>query len=192
LKGYLDNLNIKYTVNDRIVRGLDYYTKTVFEFVSDDVGTQGTICGGGRYDGLVSQFGGGSVPGIGFAMGVERLIMLLSAEGTRSLKEKRPLLFIASAGDEARKYSSRLSCVLRAKDISCENDVMDRSLKAQMKFADKIGAVYVVVIGDEEIKSGIAELKDMQMGGTQNIRLDDIYNGLMKLEGTKCSMTSKE
>lgn len=182
LKSYLDNLSVDYIVNGRIVRGLDYYTKTVFEFVSDNVGTQGTICAGGRYDDLVSTFNGKDVPGVGFALGVERLLMQAEAENIFLDRGKDPLIYIASIGDDAKKFASKLSCGLRAAGIYSENDSIGRSLKAQMKYANKINSGYVMVIGDDEILKNKASLKNMKTGDEKEVEIDGMINELYKLE----------
>jgi histidyl-tRNA synthetase len=182
LKKYLDNLQIRYRVNKHIVRGLDYYTKTVFEFVSDDVGTQGTICGGGRYDDLIDRFGGGDIPGTGFALGVERLLMQADAENVGIGEEKSPSIFIASVGNEAKLYASKLCLELRKEGVFAECDTMERSIRAQLKYADKIGASYVLVIGDDELGSGSADLKEMAAGESRKILLSDIHKEIMKME----------
>lgn len=177
LRHQLDILGIQYTINPRIVRGLDYYTRTVFEFISEHVGTQGTICGGGRYDGLVEALGGPKTPGIGFALGVERLLMELSAQSI-PLPQPRPArLFIAIAGqceDEARILCYRL----RQAGFYVETDLMGRSLRAQMKYADKSGAQAVLVLGDDEVKSGIGRLRDLKSGEETCVRLDQLEQSL--------------
>jgi len=180
LKGGLDNLGINYTVDKNIVRGLDYYTKTVFEFVSNNVGTQGTICGGGRYDGLVEACGGTSTPGIGFAMGIERLLLEMDSQGIIVPENKGMDIFIATIGENADKYAERLVYQLRYHGISAEKDLMGRSLKAQMKYADKIGAKYTVVLGDDEVESNKAVLKNMKTGEQKDVSLDSILDRLSK------------
>ena len=150
LKKRLDALGIAYTVNPRIVRGLDYYTKTVFEFVSGDIGAQSTVCGGGRYDGLIKSLGGADQPGIGYAMGVERLLMVLEAQGIEIPKPNPCDLYIASMGEAASVFAMKLASDLRSEGFAAESDLIGRSLKAQMKYADKIGAKYSMVIGDNE------------------------------------------
>jgi histidyl-tRNA synthetase len=180
LKMGLSNLGIRYKVDKGIVRGLDYYTKTVFEFVSENVGTQGTICGGGRYDGLVETCGGPSVPGIGFALGVERLLMEMDSQGVE-LPEHAPMeLYIASMGDKAASYALQLTYKLRQANISADCDHMNRSLKAQLKYADKKGFKYLVVIGDREIESNKAVLKNMLTGESKDISLDSILDRMKK------------
>jgi histidyl-tRNA synthetase len=165
LKSILDCLDIAYEVNPYIVRGLDYYTKTVFEFISKDIGAQGTVCGGGRYNNLVEQMGGKSVPAIGFGMGLERLIMVMEELGL-SLGEDTPCkVYIAPLGEEQRKHALNIAMALRRNNISAETDYMGRSLKAQMKYADKKGYEYVLVLGEDEIIKGKGVLKNMRHKG---------------------------
>lgn len=156
----LDALGLDYIIDRQIVRGLDYYTRTVFEFVSENVGTQGTICGGGRYDGLIAAVGGPSTPGIGFALGVERLLMELAAQNI-ALPAAPPLtLYLAilgATGEQARALCFKL----RQSGIRVETDLLDRSLKAQMKYAGKCGAQYILVLGEDEAKSGRAKLRSL-------------------------------
>lgn len=166
LKQSLDALEIKYTVNPMIVRGLDYYVRTVFEFISDDIGAQSTVCGGGRYDGLVEQLDGPKLCGIGFGMGLTRLILALKAleeKGVATLPENaKPKVYIAPMGEKAAIYALKTAEALRREGIYAECDICSRSLKAQMKYADKTGAEYVVVVGDNEIETGKALLKNMR------------------------------
>ena len=172
VKKRLEVLSIPYTVDPTIVRGLDYYTKTVFEFVSKNIGAQGTVCGGGRYDGLVSEIGGAETPALGFAIGLERLLLLIDACGIEIEKPNSCDIFLATLGETASIKATELVCKLREKGIFAENDIMGRSLKAQMKYADKIGAKYCVVIGDDEISNNKATLKNMSNGETQTVALD--------------------
>ncbi len=162
LKQSLEALEIPYTVDPRIVRGLDYYTKTVFEFVSENVGTQGTICGGGRYDGLVEMMGGPSLPGIGFAMGEERLLMEMEAQGV--LPDARPeaMLYIAAMGDQAWQQAQIIAQELRYAGIAAQYELCGRSLKAQMKYAGKSGAHFVMVLGDQELEEQRASVRSLQ------------------------------
>jgi len=178
LKAGLNNLKINYNVDKSIVRGLDYYTRTVFEFVSSNVGTQGTICGGGRYDGLVEICGGSPTPGIGFALGVERLILEMDSQNISILEPEGIYIFIAAIGEKADSYAERLVYQLRENGISAEKDVMNRSLKAQMKYADKLGVTYTVVLGDNEIESNKAVLKNMKSGEQKDVSLDSILDRL--------------
>ncbi len=172
LKKRLDALGIAYTVNPRIVRGLDYYTKTVFEFVSGDIGAQSTVCGGGRYDGLIKSLGGADQPGIGYAMGVERLLMVLEAQGIEIPKPNPCDLYIASMGENASVFAMKLASDLRSEGFAAESDLIGRSLKAQMKYADKIGAKYSMVIGDNELAEGRAKVKNMSTGETADLDLN--------------------
>jgi histidyl-tRNA synthetase len=183
LKTGLDNLGIAYKVDGGIVRGLDYYTKTVFEFISENVGTQGTICGGGRYDGLVEICGGGHVPGIGFALGVERLLMELESQGTQIAEPPVMDIYIATLGDKAAGFAQQLVYKLRSFGVGAETDLMARSLKAQMKYADKKGFLYTIVLGDNEIDNNKAVLKDMRTGEQKDVSLDSIAD---RLKNQKC------
>lgn len=177
-KSGLDNLGIKYNIDKNIVRGLDYYTKSVFEFISKNVGAQGTICAGGRYDGLVEACGGTATPGIGFAMGIERLLMEMESQGIDIPEPVKAAVFVASIGDAASNYAGKLVYKLRNSGIAAEKDLMGRSLKAQMKYADKIGAQYTVVLGEDEIKNNKAVLKNMKNGGQKEIVLDTLVDEL--------------
>jgi len=174
LKYLLNKMGIKFNINPRIVRGLDYYTKTVFEFISKDIGAQGTVCGGGRYDGLIEEMGGQPTPGLGFGMGIERLISVMENAGFQFAEEKKPDLFISAIGKEAREKAVILTQDLRKKGFFVQFDLIDRSVKAQMKFADKIGAKNVIVIGGNEIESGKAKIKNMETGEEKDISLDSI------------------
>ena len=166
LQQSLTALEIPYTVDPKIVRGLDYYVRTVFEFISEDIGAQSTVCGGGRYDGLVEQLDGPKLCGIGFGMGLTRLALALktlAAEGKTELPvNASPVLYIAPMGEKAAVYALAAVEKLRNKGIYAECDIASRSLKAQMKYADKIGAEYVLVVGDNELESGKALLKNMR------------------------------
>lgn len=174
VKKYLEAAGMEYNVDPTIVRGLDYYTKTVFEFKTELPGTQGTVCGGGRYDGLIEELGGSSIPGIGFAMGVERIILAMEAAGVMPEFDTSPELFVATLGEKADVYSMKLINDLRGEDVSVVRDYLGRSLKAQMKYADKTGAKYTVVLGDTEIEEGKAKLKNMHTGEEVFIELSDI------------------
>lgn len=179
VKAGLDNIGIAYVENPTIVRGLDYYTRTVFEFVHTGAGAQGVVCGGGRYDGLVEQLGGKPTPGIGFGMGLERLLMVMEAEGVAIPADRTPDLYLCSMGDAARALAERLAAAQRARGLWAETDVMGRGLKPQMKYANKIGAQYVVVLGEDEVASGSARLKRMADGAEIEISLDALaQNGL--------------
>ncbi len=164
VKSLLDIAGVEYAVDTGIVRGLDYYTRTVFEFVSENIGAQGTVCGGGRYDGLISQLGGNDVPGIGFAMGIERLLLLLENTGVQIPNDSKVKVYLAPMGEEESKKAFELANSLRLCGISCDFDHMNRGIKAQFKYADKIGAEYVGVIGSNELNEGIVKIKKMADG----------------------------
>lgn len=175
VKRLLDNAGVKYVVNPKIVRGLDYYTRTVFEFVTNSLGAQGTVCGGGRYDGLIEELGGQSLPSLGFALGIERLLALLDAEGVEIPKPDECGLYIAVMGDSAQAKAFDLLGQVRSCSIHAETDIVGRSLRAQMKYADKIGAKFSLVLGDNEIAENKAELKNMETGEKRKINLDSRF-----------------
>lgn len=179
LKKGLDNLGIAYNVDKNIVRGLDYYTKTVFEFISENVGTQGTICGGGRYDGLVGACGGPSTPAVGFAIGIERLLMEMESQGVYIPPQKEIEIYIAAIGEAADTFAEKLVYDLRARQIPAEKDLLQKSLKAQMKYADKIGAKFTVVLGEDEVNNNRAVLKNMKTGEQSEISLDKIHEEII-------------
>lgn len=175
VKKALDEMNVKYTINPRIVRGLDYYTNTVFEFISDSCGAQGTVCGGGRYNGLVEEIGGRSVAALGFAMGLERILMVMDAQNADYEPAKRCDLFIAGTDENASSYALSLVRQLREYGFWAECDIVGRGLKAQMKYADKIGAAFSMVIGENEIQAGKAELKNMKTGEKMTVNIGDKF-----------------
>ncbi|WP_178668467.1 histidine--tRNA ligase [uncultured Eubacterium sp.] len=176
-KSYLDASNIEYIVNPQIVRGLDYYTKTVFEFVSDSIGSQGTVCGGGRYDGLIEELGGQHTPSLGFGMGLERLHLVMEAQGCEFPEPSRPDLFIVAMGDKATLKAIEIAKDMRDEGYSVVYDLNGRSLRAQMKYADKCNAKYNVVIGDNEVDTKTATLKDMATGEQSEISLETFVSG---------------
>ncbi len=175
VKSYLDCAGVEYTVNPTIVRGLDYYTKTVFEFVTDYIGAQGTVCGGGRYDGLIEELGGKHVPSLGFAMGMERLLMLMEKQGIEIPAPSPCDLYIAPLGEEAKKKAFALVGKVRESGLFAETDVVSRGLRAQMKYADKIGARFSIVLGDDEITKGEAVVKNMETGQQTKISLNEDF-----------------
>lgn len=177
LKKYLTNMGIEYKVNPKIVRGLDYYTKTVFEFVTTEIGAQGTVCGGGRYDGLIEQLGGQHTPALGFGMGIERLLLVMDKQNCRFLEPKKCDVYFATMGDAALEEAMKLTSQLREFGYFAEYDLMGRGIKAQMKYANKTGAVYTIVLGDNEISDGKAKLKDMESGEEKEILLNDKFVG---------------
>lgn len=181
VKSYLDAANIEYIVNPQIVRGLDYYTKTVFEFVSDAIGSQGTVCGGGRYDGLLEELGGQHTPSLGFGMGLERLQLVMEAQGCNFPEPSRPDLFIVAMGEKATLKAVEIAKDMRDEGFSVVYDLNGRSLRAQMKYADKLGAKFNVVIGDNEVENKVVTLKDMATGESSEINLDTFVNGFYSI-----------
>ena len=175
VKTYLETAGINYQVNPTIVRGLDYYTKTVFEFVSDAIGSQGTVCGGGRYDGLIEELGGQHLPSLGYAMGIERLLMVMENQGIEILAPEPCALYIAGLGDKAQLKAFELIGAVRSCGLSAETDVVGRGLRAQMKYADKIGARFSMVIGDNELDENKAKLKNMENGEQTELALDSSF-----------------
>ena len=173
----LKALDIPFTVNSGIVRGLDYYTRTVFEFVSTDIGAQGTVCGGGRYNHLVEEVGGKPTPAAGFGLGLERLLLVLENTNNLRAEEKGIDVYVAPLGERASDESQAICQQLRQAGLSAETDLMGRSLKAQMKYADKINAHYVAIIGDDELDQGVATVKNMKEGESKQITLDDLKKG---------------
>lgn len=172
---YLDAAGVEYTVNPTIVRGLDYYTKTVFEFVTDFIGAQGTVCGGGRYDGLIEELGGKHLPSLGFAMGIERLLMLMDKQGIEIPQPSTCDLYVAVMGESASLKSFEIIKAVRSCGLIAETDIVGRGLRAQMKYADKIGAKFSMVLGDNEIEQGKAVIKNMSSGEQTEIVLDDTF-----------------
>lgn len=173
VKSFLDSQGVKYTVNPTIVRGLDYYTKTVFEFVTDCIGAQGTVCGGGRYDGLIEELGGKHMPSLGFAMGIERLLMVMDSMQIEIPDFDECTLYVASMGDKAKIKAFELVNLIRTCGMTAETDVVGRGLRAQMKYADKIGAKYSIVLGDNELCENKAKAKNMESGETAELPLGE-------------------
>lgn len=174
VKEELTALDIPFIVNSKIVRGLDYYTRTVFEFVSDEIGAQGTVCGGGRYNHLVEEVGGKPTPAAGFGLGLERLLMVLENSGKLKAEDASTAVYIAPLDESAFQKALTLVKELRAKGISTETDLMERSAKSQLKYADKLGARYVIVIGENEIASGKADVKKMSDGSVENVDINKL------------------
>ncbi len=164
VKNYLEVAEIDYIVNPQIVRGLDYYSRTVFEFVSKHLGAQSTVCGGGRYDGLVEEIGGNPTPALGFGAGIDRIVLAMEEKGVEFTPPVGCEVYVASIGEKALEKSLSIAKNLRESGVSADYDICGRGLKAQMKYADKIGAKYTLVLGDNEIETGEAELKNMQSG----------------------------
>lgn len=171
----LDDLKISYNIDGRLVRGLDYYTKTAFEITSTALGSQDALAGGGRYDLLVEELGGKPTPGVGFAAGIERLIMVLEKTGKAPTDESGPVLFLVTLDESSLSRAFVEACKLRTRGISVELDYLGRSVKAQMREANRQRARYVIVLGENELKSGTAKLKDMQSGKETEIPLKKIH-----------------
>ena len=179
LKGYLKALGIDYEIDARIVRGLDYYTKTVFEIITDSPdGTPLTVCGGGRYDGLVEELGGPATPGIGWGMGIERMIMVQDMRGCAPEEPQMLDAFVITLGDEARLEGVKLVSQLRARGVKADLDHAARSMKAQFKYAGKIGVKKVVVIAGDELKKGVVKLRDMDASSEAEVAKDEIVEAL--------------
>lgn len=180
LKKRLDVLGVPYKVNPHIVRGLDYYTRTVFEFITEGIGAQSTVCAGGRYDGLVEQIGGPKLSGIGFAAGINRLVLSMQNGSNYTEEQKNVDLYVANLGEKASVFAVDLCEKIRAADLSAECDIVGRSLKAQMKYANKIHAKYTLIIGDGEYESKTAQLRNMQSGEQSEVNIDN-YTELMRI-----------
>ena len=179
LKGYLDGMGISYEIDPRIVRGLDYYTKTVFEIITETPNGNLTVCGGGRYDGLVEELGGPATPGIGFGMGVERMIMV---QDMRGIAPEAPALydaFVVTMGDDARTEGIRLVSELRAAGLRADVDHAARSMKAQFKYANKVGVRKVIVIAGDELAKGVVKLRDMAESTETEIARDSVVAALL-------------
>ena len=183
LKNYLDHLEIPYKVNPKLVRGLDYYNQTVFEWVSNELGSQGTICGGGRYDGLVEKMGGNPTPAIGFAMGLERIALLIH-DKSKQLISDRPHLYFLSMGESAHFESMKISRQILEvmPNITITNDITIGTLKSQMKKANKSGADYALILGEEELAKNVLGLKPLKgQGVQQSIELEGIIQHLQEI-----------
>ena len=179
LQEYLREMDIKFVVDKTIVRGLDYYRKTAFEIISNDIGSQSTVCGGGRYDGLVEQLGGPKgISGIGFGLGAERLLLTLENNNIEIKNPKATDIYIATIGDAAKTKSFSLIKSLRDNHISADIDHLGKSLKAQFKYSDKINAKYTIVIGDDELANDAATLKNMQTSEQTTVKLSELVNEL--------------
>jgi len=176
----LDSMGIEYVINPRIVRGLDYYTKTAFEFVSTSIGSQGTVCGGGRYDDLVEELGGPPIPGVGFGLGIERLLMLMDANGYEIPQPEPVEAFIAVMGDAAKAEGLKILRELHKKGIKAEMDTLGRNIKGQFKYAARLNSKYTIVIGDDEMAKGIVQIKDMDKHEQREVKLDELVDELTK------------
>lgn len=181
VKSLLESAGVEYKINPQIVRGLDYYTKTVFEIVSNSIGAQGTVLGGGRYDGLVEDLGGQNVSGIGFASGIERLLLVMENTGVEIENDTRVKVYFAPMGEDAKDVAFSLCNSVRQSGISAETDHMNRGIKAQFKYADKIKAEFVAVLGSNEISEGKVKVKKMATGEETPLDLNDFVNQFKKL-----------
>lgn len=178
-----DNLNamgIEFVIDPTIVRGLDYYTKTAFEFVTTSIGAQGTVCGGGRYDHLIEEIGGPPIPGVGFGLGIERLIMLMENNDVEFPDESGVDVFVAVMGAEAKKYGLKLCRELRNKGAAAQMDSLARNIKGQFKYADRLNAKYTVVIGDNELAEGVAQVKVMAKSEQHQVKFENLVEELLK------------
>lgn len=180
LKKNLDAMGIEYIVDPGIVRGLDYYTKTAFEFVSNKIGAQGTVCGGGRYDNLIELIGGPPIPGVGFGMGIERLLMLMEATGKEIPAPQNLDVFIAVMGERAKLFGLKLMRDLRKQGVKAEMDSLGRNIKGQFKYADRLEAKYTVVIGDNELDQNLVSIKNMGTSEQKQVPLQDILKEIVE------------
>ncbi|MDD3168397.1 MAG: histidine--tRNA ligase [Eubacteriales bacterium] len=180
LKKNLDAMEIKYIVDSGIVRGLDYYTKTAFEFVSNRIGAQGTVCGGGRYDHLIELIGGPPIPGVGFGLGIERLLMILEATGNEIPVPENLDVFIAVMGERAKMFGLKLLRELRKQGIKAEMDSLGRNIKGQFKYADRLESNYTIIIGDNELDQNSVSIKNMKTSEQKQVPLQDIVKEIIK------------
>ena len=181
LKADLDAIGIEYIVDPGIVRGLDYYTKTAFEFISGKLGAQSTVCGGGRYDHLSETLGGPPIPGVGFGLGIERLLLTMEESGIDIPEPEGADAFIAFIGEEPRKKALELTSKLRREGLSIAMDPMGRNMKGQFKYADRLNARYTIVIGDDELAAGEVTMKEMATSSQSRVAFDDIENILFEV-----------
>ena len=180
VRSLLTQAGVAHTVDPSIVRGLDYYSRTVFEFVSAAAGAQGTVLGGGRYDTLLEQMDGKAVPAVGFAAGMERLLLVMESEGKLPAPEEGVDCYLAGMDAPSRERAFLLANELRRQGVSCETDLMERSVKAQFKYADKTGARFVAVLGERELLEGAAEVKDMKTSSSERVKLEELANYIQR------------
>ncbi|MGB5824182.1 MAG: histidine--tRNA ligase [Proteocatella sp.] len=181
LKESLDLMGLNYIIDPYIVRGLDYYTDTAFEIVSNDIGSQSTVCGGGRYNGLVEQLEGPVTPGIGFGLGIERLLLVMESLGVEFPKEDGMDLFVLALGDVADRISTKIIYELRKNAISCDKDHLKRSMKAQFKYSDKLNTKYTAIIGENEIANNVVVLKEMSTSTQTNMNLETFIENFITM-----------
>ena len=175
----LTSMGVEFVVNPGIVRGLDYYTKTAFEFVTTSIGAQGTVCGGGRYDHLMEELGGPPIPGVGFGLGIERLLLTMEANGIEIPEPDTTEVFIAVMGDEAKAFGLKLLHQLRQKGVRAEMDSLARNIKGQFKYANRIHAKKTVVIGENELAEKKVSIKDMATSEQREVDMDNILQELI-------------
>lgn len=180
LKKNLDAMEIEYIVDSGIVRGLDYYTKTAFEFVSNRIGAQGTVCGGGRYDHLIELIGGPPIPGVGFGLGIERLLMILEATGNKIPEPENLDVFIAVMGDRAKMFGLKLMRDLRNQGVKVEMDSLGRNIKGQFKYSDRLESKYTIIIGDNELDQNMVSIKNMETSEQKQVPLQDIRKEIVE------------
>jgi histidyl-tRNA synthetase len=174
VQAMLKNIDIPFVIDPKIVRGLDYYSRTVFEFISSDLGAQSTVCGGGRYDDLVQNSGGNQTGGVGFGLGLERLIMIMEKQD-KMLKAKNCVdVFVGHIGEKGLLRSQSLVFKLRQNSISAESDLLNRTVKGQLKYSNKIGSKYTIIIGENEIETDIVTIKNMNNGEQKQLPLNDV------------------
>ncbi len=181
VQSYLSAAGIKFSINPKIVRGLDYYTKTVFEFVNESIGAQSTVCGGGRYDGLIEELGGQATPSLGFALGIERLLILMENQKCEFPQEEKPDMFLIAVGVAAQTECANIAIKMRNAQFECLYDLASRSPRAQMKYADKLGVLFTVFIGGDEIQNNSATIKDMLSGQQYNVKLSEFTDEFCKI-----------
>jgi histidyl-tRNA synthetase len=181
VKDNLTSVGIPFTINPKIVRGLDYYTRTVFEITTEELGAQNAVAAGGRYDGLVKELGGPSTPAVGFAMGIERIVLLQEKAQPEGF-QKEIDVFIAHLGEEARKVAFPLANELRENGVSTETDYGVKSLKSQLKRADKLGVNYTFIIGEEELNRGLVKIRNMKESTEEDMKIDDVKNSYQKFK----------
>lgn len=180
VKEYLQMFKIPYQLNNRLVRGLDYYTRTVFEVVSNQLGAQNSLCGGGRYDGLIKLIGGKDTPAVGFAAGLERMLIVREEIGAELPAKKKPFVYLIGIGEEGRQEALKLLENLRQSGISADTDYKNKSLKSNFKEAAKLQIPYVIVIGEDEIKAGEVVLKDMEKGSQEKVKATELLELLLQ------------
>lgn len=180
VRKYLDDIGLKYIVDNRLVRGLDYYTNTAFEIMANDIGAQSSIGGGGRYDGLIEEIGGPSTPGIGFALGIERIVATMERQGLEFPVLHQFDVFVATLGEKAKQEAFKLLYSLRRAGLTADMDVMGRSLKAQMKHANRFNTRFTLILGEQELEKGVLVVRDMSIGEQQEVPVRELLKYLLE------------